>query len=87
MVCDDDVIYIGKSVTLNEIRVTLDHFAKDKSPGPNGWTTKKIVGYFDLVREDLLKVVEEPEINGYIRGTLNVIFISLIPKFYHPKNF
>ena len=45
------------------------------------------MGFFDLVREDLLKVVEDSGVKGYILEAFNATFIALIPKSAHPKNF
>ena len=32
---------INNHVSIQEIKYTLLQFARDKSPGPDGWTTKK----------------------------------------------
>jgi hypothetical protein len=54
-------------------------FQKDKSQGPDGWTTNFFVGLYDIIGKDVLKVVEESRINGHIHVPLNATFISLIP--------
>jgi hypothetical protein len=40
---------------------------------------------FDLIREDLLKVVEESRGQGMV--TLNATFLALIPNYIHPNSF
>jgi len=34
-------------------------FKKEKSPGPDGWTSEFFIFFFDLLGEDLLAMVEE----------------------------
>ena len=51
-------VEIGK-VSLKELKLTLEGFAKVKSLGHNGWTYEFFVELFYLVGEDLLKVVKE----------------------------
>jgi len=58
----------------------LKAFAKDKSPGPDGWTVEFFLHYFDLVGEDLLGMVEESRRKGEVIKALNYNFLVLIPK-------
>jgi hypothetical protein len=46
-----------REVTKEELRVVISSFSKDKSPGPNGWTTEFFGDFFDVVGTDLLRVV------------------------------
>lgn len=57
---------INRFVCLREIKDTLFQFSKDKSPGPDGWTIEFFMDLFDLLGEDLIKVVEESRTSGYI---------------------
>jgi exonuclease III len=59
MVNDDESCSLYNPVTMEELKVVLFHFKKDKSPGPDGWTTEFFTFFFDLVGEDLLEMVEE----------------------------
>jgi hypothetical protein len=38
------------------------------------------LGFFDLLGDDLLRVVEEVRTSGKVMGSFNSTFISLIPK-------
>jgi hypothetical protein len=58
----------------------MKSFQKGKSPGPDGWSIEFFLGFFDLLGNDILKVVEEYRKNGCIHEPLNTTFISLIPK-------
>lgn len=46
--------HIGKPVTLEEIESILKLFAKDKSPGLDGWTVEIFSAFFDIMGRDLL---------------------------------
>jgi hypothetical protein len=74
-------------VTLSEIKDILIHFKKERSPGPDGWTTEFFIFFFDLVGEDLLQMVEDSRLNGKIYGSLNATFLVLIPKKYFLLSF
>jgi hypothetical protein len=58
----------------------LIHFKKERSPGPDGWTTEFFTFFFDLVGSDLLQMVEDSRIKGKISKSLNSTFLVLIPK-------
>jgi hypothetical protein len=65
---------------LPEIKSTLQKFKKERSPGPDGWTSEFFLHFFDLVGEDLLQMVEDSRIKGKVIGSLNSTFLVLIPK-------
>jgi hypothetical protein len=48
----------------------LIHFKKERSPGPDGWTTEFFSFFFDLVGSDLLQMVEDTRIKGKIQKVL-----------------
>jgi hypothetical protein len=43
-------------------------------------------GLYDIIGKDILRVVEESRINGYIHSPLNATFIALIPKKDDPQS-
>eukprot|EP00253_Pinus_taeda_P016641 PITA_16641 len=69
------------------IRSTLKWFKKDKSPGSDGWPVEFYIDFFDIIRLDLLGVVEESRSLGRIYAPLNSTFIALIPKTDSPTSF
>jgi hypothetical protein len=75
---------IGKYVTLEEVKEIVCKMTKDKIPGPDGWTQELFQAYFDIMGEDLHKVVEESRCTGHILGALNATFFTLIPKLSTP---
>jgi hypothetical protein len=67
--------------------MSLKVFAKDKSPGPDGWTVKFFIHFFDLVGDDLLEAVEDSRRRGEVIRSLNSTFLALIPKVNKPSSF
>ena len=65
---------------MEELKEVIHSFQKNKSPGPDGWTIEFYMGFFELVGEDLLEVVEESRRSGVIHAPINSTFIALIPK-------
>ena len=74
-------------VTEKELLEVIHSFQKGKSPRPNGWPIEFYLGFFNLLGWDVLKVVEEYQVNGHIHETLNSTFIGLIPKSNNPSSF
>jgi mannosylglycoprotein endo-beta-mannosidase len=72
---------------LGEIREILANFKVDKSSGLDGWTVEFLIHFFDLVGGDLLDMVEESRLKGHISDSLNLTFITSIPKVNKPLTF
>jgi len=51
---EDDNLWLGREVTLDEIESILKLCAKDKSPGPDGWTVEFFIGFWDLMGLEIL---------------------------------
>ena len=83
----EENIELMEEVMMEELKSTLHSFQKDKSPRPDGWTIEFYLGLFDILREDLLNVVEESRRTGRIHATINATFIALIPKVENPVTF
>lgn len=83
----EDSTDLTTPVTLEELESTLKWFKKDKSPGSDGWTIEFYVAFFDLMRRDLLRVIEESRTSGCLYNAINSTFIALIPKSDSPSSF
>jgi hypothetical protein len=59
----------------------------EKGPGLDGWTVEFFSHFFDILGEDLIEMVEESRLKGFIPGDLNSIFVTLIPKVNKSQNF
>jgi hypothetical protein len=73
-----------EEVSKEELKLVLPSFNKDKSLGPDGWHVDFFLGFYDLMEEDLLRVVEEVQTSGKVWGDCNYIFLALIPKKENP---
>ena len=58
----------------------MHSFQKGKSPGPNGFTIDFYLGFYDLMKNDILEVVRESQESRKFLGSINSTFLSLIPK-------
>jgi hypothetical protein len=87
IVTEEDSVLLEIPCTKEELWKVLKAFAKDKSPGPDGWTVEFFLHYFELVGEELLGVVEELRRRGEVIKALNSTFLVLIPKVNKPLNF
>ena len=77
---EDDNENLMEEVSMEELKEVIHSFQHDKSPGPDGWTIEFYSGFFKLIGEDLLEVVEESRRTGVIHAPINATFIALIPK-------
>jgi hypothetical protein len=84
---DDERESLMEEVTEHELLAVMNTFQKGNSPGPDGWSIEFFLGFFDLLGNDILKVVKESRKNGHIHKPLNATFNALIPKFDNPTTF
>eukprot|EP00253_Pinus_taeda_P018951 PITA_18951 len=76
-----------KAVSLEELEHTLKWFKKDKSLGPDGWSIEFYLAFFDITGEDLLRIVEDSRIRGFLETSITSTFTALIPKKDNPNSF
>lgn len=60
---------------------------KDKCPGLDGWTIEFFIHFFDLIKHDLLRMVEGSRISGSIHQLTSSTLIALIPKKMEAESF
>jgi hypothetical protein len=84
---EEDNQSLMAAVTEKELLEVIHYFQKGKILGPDGWPIEFYLGFFNLIGQDVLKVVEESRVNGHIHDPLNSTFISLIPKSDNPSSF
>jgi hypothetical protein len=83
----DNLVQLERPCTKEDLWKILKDFAKDKSPGLDGWTVEFFLHYYELVGEDLLGMVEESRSRGEVIKDLNLTSLLLIPKVNKPLNF
>ena len=70
-----------------KVDFSLKIFKNDKSPGPCEWPIEFFMFFFELVRDDLLREVEESGNDGKIIKLTNPTFFTLILKCEKPITF
>jgi hypothetical protein len=56
---EEDNLDLMEAVKEEELKEVLHSFQKDKILGPDGWSMDFFVGLYDLIGQDILKVIEE----------------------------
>lgn len=74
-------------VSKEELEATLKWFKKDKSPEPDGWTIEFYISFFDILGDDLLKIVDDCRKKGKLPSVIKSTFIALISKSDLPSSF
>jgi len=69
-----------QSVSEEELLSVMKTFKKEKSPGLDGWTIEFFIHFYDLIKRDLLAMVEESRQKGSIHQHISSTFIAVIPK-------
>jgi hypothetical protein len=46
----------------------------------DNWTMELFIGFYDLVEEDLIRIIEKVRVSGKVLGAFNSTFLALIPK-------
>ena len=72
--------YLVKEISEEEVMTVLHSFQKGKSRSPDGFTLDLFLGFYDLLKDDILKVVRESQGSRKFLGEMNATFIALIPK-------
>jgi hypothetical protein len=70
-----------------EVHDSLFSLQKGKIRGPDGLNMEFYVGFYELLKDDLLKVVRESQSSGKVLGCLNSTFLALIPKNQSGRSF
>lgn len=83
----EENVELMDEVTMEELKEVIHSFQKDKSPRPDGWSIEFYLGFFELLGEDLLEVVEKSRKSRVIHAPINSTFIALIPKVEKPEAF
>eukprot|EP00253_Pinus_taeda_P001784 PITA_01784 len=74
-------------ITEEELLGVLRALKKDKCPGPDGWTIEFFTHFFDIIKKDLLRMVEASRISGNIHQITTSTQIALIPKKARAESF
>ncbi|XP_042940888.1 uncharacterized protein LOC122275743 isoform X2 [Carya illinoinensis] len=77
---ESDVFRTEQAFEEEEVSEVVQKLAKDKAPGPDGFSMSFFQECWDVVKEDIMKVFQELHEAGKFEKSLNTTFIALIPK-------
>ncbi|XP_074288536.1 uncharacterized protein LOC141613691 [Silene latifolia] len=83
---DDHWALLAKPVTFEEIRSCLFSIPKDKSPGPDGYTSQFFKDAWDIIGDEIGGAIMNFFDSGKLLSQINSTVITLIPKVDRPTN-
>jgi hypothetical protein len=78
---------LTEKVTKEEVHDTLFSMQKGRVIGLDGLIVEFYVGFYDLIKEYILKVVRESQNSSKMLGSFNSTFPTLIPKSQSGRSF
>lgn len=84
---EEEADHLMDPVTKEEVESVIKSMEKEKSPGPDGWSTEFFLHFFEQIGAEITDVVEESRLKGEVYSPLNATFIALIPKKEAPESF
>ena len=80
LVSREDNFNLNRPVTEEEVSGVLKEIQNGKEPGPDGFNVDFFKACWNIVKQDILQVVQDSRSNKTILKALNTTFIALIPK-------
>ena len=71
---------LEKAIEMVEVENAVKQMAKDKAPGPNGFTTNFFHVGWDWMKEETWSLVEDSRKSRSVLRALNLTSLTLIPK-------
>ena len=65
---------------MEEIKLAVDSMEEDRAPGPDGYNVNFIKICWDIIKNDLSKMIKKSQTCSKIGGSMNSAFLALIPK-------
>eukprot|EP00253_Pinus_taeda_P028919 PITA_28919 len=80
LVSREDNCNLNRPVSEKEVSEVLKEMQNGKAPGPNGFNVDFFKVCWNIIKKDIVRVVEDSRLNRTILKALNTSFIALIPK-------
>ncbi|GKU90798.1 hypothetical protein SLEP1_g4749 [Rubroshorea leprosula] len=68
----------------DEIKVAVGECDSSKAPGPDGFNFRFVKSEWDVIKDDVVRFLQEFQANGKLVRGLNASFIVLVPKVENP---
>lgn len=75
-----DSMHLERPFSEDEVKSVIFHFGTNKSPGPDGFTMEFYKHAWEVIKSDLMMVINEFELSSMIDWRLNCTNLTLIPK-------
>ncbi|KAK3230038.1 hypothetical protein Dsin_001919 [Dipteronia sinensis] len=85
VISNDQVDFMGREITNDEIREVCFSLHPNKAPGPNGFNAHVFKITWDIVGADVMSVVQEFFRFGLLLKELNAMILVLVPKVPNPS--
>ena len=72
--------YLLRPIVIEELEKVVFGMKKGKAPSPDGFPIKFFQEFWEIIKFDLLEVVQESYQNKQMLKSLNATFLALIPK-------
>ncbi|KAI3506473.1 hypothetical protein L1887_28832 [Cichorium endivia] len=82
----EDCSFLEMPFSLEEIKQAVWDCGSEKAPGPDGFTFKFVKKYWDVLSNDVLRLMKYFEVMGHLEIGCNSSFITLVPKVKDPLN-
>jgi len=80
LVSEEDNFNLNRPVSEEEVKEVLKEMQNGKAPGPDEFNVDFFKACWNIVKKDILNVVEDSRTDKTILKALNTTFITLIPK-------
>lgn len=84
---EDDVKFLEDFLSLEEVRVVVFSIDEESTVDPDGFTRKLFTTAWDIIAEDVFKIVLEFFRGNELPRSIMAIYIVLIPKVFAPQEF
>ena len=76
----EDNEMLVKPISMQEVEEAVSQMAQGKAPGPEGFTTNFFHFFWDMIKDEVLEIVEESRCKRGVLKAFNATFLMLIPK-------
>jgi hypothetical protein len=87
LITQEDNESLIQSVTEAEVLGALQQMNLDKAPGPDGFTVHFYLLCWNIVKRDLVRMVQYVQKSARMGGNINSSFLALVPKESNPSSF